>query len=274
MNPRINPGLAKALIHDQPQKACASRRSTSGTRCASTCWRNSTAPARTATSGTCRSISTTCARRPKAAATGVSNLALSCAPCNGKKGTRDIEEFLARDPARLARVLAQLKRPLGDAAAVNATREALFRALVETGLPVEAGTGAQTKFNRSQLGLPKAHWIDAACVGDSGAGVTLNPALRPLRVKATGHGSRQMCGTDRYGFPVRHRSRERTHFGFETGDMVRADVPAGKRAGCHAGRVLCRANGSFDIHTAAGRMAGISHKHCKPLQRKDGYAYF
>ena len=47
----------------------------------------------------------------------VSNLAIACIPCNTKKGARSIEAFLAKDPARLARIRAELKRPLKDAAA-------------------------------------------------------------------------------------------------------------------------------------------------------------
>jgi hypothetical protein len=37
--------------------------------------------------------------------------------------------------------------------------------------------------------------------------------------------------------------------------------------------VLCRASGSFDIATTNGRVAGISHKYCKPIHKKDGYSY-
>ena len=82
-----------------------------------------------------------------------------------------------------------------------------------------------------------------------------------------------MCGTDKYGFPVRHRTRQKKHFGFETGDQVIAIVPDGKKAGTHQGRVLCRASGSFDIQTKAWRVAGVSHRHCTSLFKKDGYAY-
>lgn len=203
----------------------------------------------------------------------ISNLCLSCHDCNQKKGSLPVEVFLAKKPEVLARIKRQLKIPLNDAAAVNATRNAILAALCATGLPVETGTGAQTKFNRIRLSYPKAHWIDAACVGSSGAAVTLDPEMKPLLIKATGHGNRQMCGTDKYGFPVRHRSRLKRHFGFETGDMVRASVPSGKKAGTHSGRVLCRATGSFDVQTTAGRVAGISHRHFTSVQRKDGYAY-
>lgn len=203
----------------------------------------------------------------------VSNLTLACRPCNEKKDALSVEIFLKDRPAVLAKLKAQLKKPLAAAAAVNATRNAIFNALVGTGLPVETGDGAQTKFNRTRQGYPKAHWIDAACCGDSGAAITLDPALQPLRIQAAGHGNRQMCGTDKYGFPIRHRQTLKRHFGFETGDLVRAIVPTGKRKGTHAGRLLCRASGSFDISTSNGRAAGISHRYCQILQRRDGYAY-
>ena len=203
----------------------------------------------------------------------VSNLTLACRPCNEKKGATPVDVFLKGRPAVLAKLKAQLKKPLAAAAAVNATRNALFDALLATGLTVETGDGAQTKFNRTRQGYGKAHWIDAACCGDSGAAITLDPAMQPLRIQATGHGNRQMCGTDKYGFPIRHRQTIKRHFGFETGDLVRAVVPMGKRKGTHVGRLLCRASGSFDISTSNGRAAGISHRYCRILQRLDGYAY-
>ncbi|CAK0748805.1 HNH endonuclease [Gammaproteobacteria bacterium] len=174
---------------------------------------------------------------------------------------------------QLEGVRSQAKQPLSDAAAVNATRNKLFDVLLDTGLPVEIGTGAQTKFNRVKLDYPKAYWINAACVGDFGATVTLIPTMKPLQIKAAGHGNRQMCGTDKYVFPTRHRSRQKKHFGFETGDQVRANVFFGRKAGIYKGWVLCRASGSFDIKTVTGRVAGISHRYCTNIQRQDGYAY-
>jgi hypothetical protein len=41
----------------------------------------------------------------------------------------------------------------------------------------------------------------------------------------------------------------------------------------YLGRVWCRASGSFDIVTQSGRVAGINHKYCQPIHKKDGYAY-
>lgn len=59
------------------------------------------------------------------------------------KGTQPVEVFLHRKPEVLARVLKHAKQPLKDAAAVNSTRNALFKALLATGLPVMTGTGAE-----------------------------------------------------------------------------------------------------------------------------------
>lgn len=86
--------------------------------------------------------------------------------------------------------------------------------------------------------------------------------------------SEKRARLDRYGFPRGHCARTKSHFGFQTGDLVRAEVPAGKRAGTHAGRVAVRASGSFNIQTAAGVVQGIGHRHCRILQRGDGYGYW
>jgi 5-methylcytosine-specific restriction endonuclease McrA len=203
----------------------------------------------------------------------VSNLTLACEPCNVKKGTQLIEDFLHKQPDVLARILAQARAPLTDTAAVNATRWVLFERLKATGLPLETGSGGLTKYNRESRTLPKTHWVDAACVGRSTPEHLETSRVRPLLIAATGHGNRQMCGTDKHGFPIRHRQRHKVHFGYQTGDLVRAVVPKGARAGTHVGRVLARASGSFDLVTKAGRQAGISYRYCRPIHRNDGYSY-
>ena len=202
-----------------------------------------------------------------------SNLTSACEVCNLKKGTQSIQEFLKSKPDILNKILAQAKSPLKDAAEVNATRWALFERLKTLGLPVECGSGGLTKYNRTQRNLPKAHWCDAACVGTSTPSVLSTDAVVPLLITATGHGNRQMCGTNKYGFPIRHRQRQKHHSGYQTGDMVRAVVTSGKKVGKYVGRVLTRANGSFDIRTKQGRVQGISHRFCTPVHRSDGYSY-
>ncbi|GGP79757.1 RNA-guided endonuclease IscB [Streptosporangium pseudovulgare] len=201
----------------------------------------------------------------------IANLTLACVPCNQAKNATPIEEFLKTKPALLARILARAKAPLRDAAALNATRWALWRALEATGPPVATASGGRTKWNRSRTGAPKSHTLDALHVGWLETVTGWPSAL--LVVTATGRGAYARTTPDRYGFPRLTRPRSKRHHGFQTGDLVRANVPTGRKAGVHLGRVLVRSSGFFDITTRHGRVAGINHKHVRHLQRADGYGY-
>jgi len=201
----------------------------------------------------------------------VSNLTLACHDCNEDKDNLPVANFLARQPARLTRILAQAKVPLHDAAAVNSTRWALLQGLKATGLPVETGSGGLTKYNRCRLAIPKTHALDAACVGQ--VSDVLDWQRPTLSLKCMGRGSYQRTRLDKYGFPRGYMTRQKTVQGFQTCDRVRAQVPGGKTAGSHVGRVAVRASGSFNIQTASGVVQGISHRHCRLLQRNDGYGY-
>lgn len=201
----------------------------------------------------------------------ISNLCLACKPCNISKGIQDIKNFLLGKPNVLKRVLSQAKLPLKDAAAVNSTRWALFNALKSTGLAISTGSGGQTKFNRVRLELPKTHWLDAACVGITESLKVL--IKQPLLIKATGHGTRQMCRTDKFGVPSRYVPRFKFIKGFQTGDIVKAILTSGKKIGIYVGRVAVRSTGSFNISTSTQLVQGISYKYCRAIHRKDGYSY-
>lgn len=203
----------------------------------------------------------------------VSNLTLACNKCNQRKGNKPIEQFLKKKPELLKKILSTSKRPLKDAAAVNSTRWALYRALSQTGLPVETGTGGRTKFNRTRKDLPKTHWLDAACVGASTPEKLSVLVKQPLIVTATGHGTRQMCRTDKYGFPSRYVPRNKVVRGFRTGDIVKAIVTSGKKIGTYTGRIAVRSSGSFNISTGSGLVEHINHKYCSQVHGKDGYRY-
>ena len=201
----------------------------------------------------------------------ISNLTLACQCCNQKKNAQSVEVFLKKQPEKLARIQTQAKRPLKDAAAVNSTRWALVNNLKNTGLPVETTSGGRTKFNRTQLGIPKIHALDAVCVGKVGAVTNWNKPT--LQLKCTGRGSYQRTRLDKFGFPRGYLMRQKSVHGFATGDMVKATVPTGKKAGTYVGRVAIRATGSFNIQTGNGLVQGVSHKHCTLMQRGDGYGY-
>nr|WP_297153488.1 RNA-guided endonuclease IscB [Thermogemmatispora sp.] len=191
----------------------------------------------------------------------VSNLTVACRACNQAKGNRTAEEFGHPE------VQARAKGPLKDAAAVNTTRSAIRNGLCAMSLEVRSWTGGRTKWNRERLGLPKTHALDALCVGDL-AGVSGWHAP-VLAIKALGRGQRCRTNVDAHGFPRGYRMRSKTVRGLRTGDLVRAEVPRGKRTGVHVGPVAVRASGSFRV----GKADGISWRWCRLLQRADGYGY-
>jgi len=211
--------------------------------------------------------------RSKGGTDRASNLTLACTECNQEKGNKDIKEFLKRKPKRLKKIQARAKAPLKDAAAVNATRYATGNVLKDFGLPTTFSSGGRTKFNRIKLGYKKEHWIDAACVGESGSEVFIPQTITPLIITASGRGSRQMCRIDQYGFPRTGPKKHKRVKGFQTGDIVKAVVTKGKKIGTYIGRVAVRANGSFDIGSGEERVSSISYKYCQLIQRADGYEY-
>jgi 5-methylcytosine-specific restriction endonuclease McrA len=201
----------------------------------------------------------------------VSNLTLACGPCNQRKGAQTAAEFGS------PKVQAQAQQPLRDAAAINSTPGtlwvALYQALQATGLPVEAGTGGRTKYNRTQQGWPKTHWQDAACVGASTPARLRVTTPTVLQITATGRGLHSRTKLDKYGFPRLRLPRQKRFFGFQTGDMVEAIVPSGTKQGRYIGRVAVRANGSFNVTTATGTVQGLHRRFFRLLQRADGYRY-
>ncbi len=211
--------------------------------------------------------------KSKGGSNRISNLTLACRACNEKKNNNPVEEFLKGKPEILKRILAQAKAPLKDAAAVNTTRWALFERLKATGLSVETGSGGLTKFNRITRKLSKAHWIDAACVGQSTSEVLKTDGIQPLEIKAVGHGKRLMCRVDKYGFPRTSAKSDKIVKGFQTGDMVKAVVTKGKKIGVYVGRVAVRVSGYFNITTGHGVVQGISYRNCLKLHGCDGYNY-
>jgi hypothetical protein len=89
--------------------------------------------------------------------------------------------------------------------------------------------------------------------------------IKPLEIKAFGHGNRQMCFTDKFGFPSRYREPIKMRYGFQTGDIVR--VTSGKHVGAE-GRVTIKKRPSFTL----GKL-GIHPRNLIRIHHANGYDY-
>jgi hypothetical protein len=203
-----------------------------------------------------------------------SNLCLACERCNQAKGTQDIKDFLRGEPDILKRIQAQQKRPLADAAAVNATRFKIVEMAKTSGLPVKCWTGGRTKHNRIANGYEKGHSIDAACVGKSGLGVKILPD-KPLLVDCKGHGNRQARRVNSSGFPA-VKNAKKTYKHCATGDMVRVTLRH-DRKNVEAGTYTCRVKTPTDKGLEVligGKRVGLSNMQgVEFIHRNDGYSY-
>ncbi|MFF0202511.1 RNA-guided endonuclease IscB [Streptomyces sp. NPDC005017] len=213
--------------------------------------------------------------RSRGGSSRIANLVLACIACNEAKGTNLVEVFLAQRSDRLARILQQVGASLRDAAAMNTTGEQLVAALSSLGRCVHVSNGESTMSNRAITGLAKTHTLDALCVGqldhEAGDAIVRFPGQVTV-VRSTGRGSYARTTPDRYGFPRLRRTRVKQHFGYVTGDLVRAVIRSGRWAGTWTGRVSVRARGQHRLTTPAVRF-NVSHRNLELLQRGDGYAY-
>jgi len=195
----------------------------------------------------------------------VSNLTLACTKCNQRKGNQTATEF------GYPQLMKQAQQPLKDMAAVNNTRWALYRQLQSLGLPVSAWSGGRTKYNRTQQGYPKAHWIDAACIGEHM--LLLDPNMRPLTITAVGRGTRHVVRTNKFGFPLARAGRIKRLCGFQTGDLVELIQPRGKYAGRWFGHLKAiRLTGYCELRTSLGKV-GAPTSRFTILQRMGGYKF-
>jgi RRXRR protein len=204
---------------------------------------------------------------------------LACEPgknAKNAKGVKTAAEF--GHPAVQGRAL----QPLHDAAAVNATRWLLVERLHATGLPVDTGSGGRTKWNRTQRALPKAHWLDAACVRESTPTPLTVASTRPLQSTAMGREARHMCRMDRLGVPAhlgervprrsrfsdgRHRASGRHYWQHgrhlcwscrcTSYRLVQRDHSA------RHGTVRYRASRTDTVTLCIGQMATLTHSRCK-----------
>ena len=213
----------------------------------------------------------------------VSNLTLACRTCNSAKSTLVLSEWLTREQScrsplsisrvkGILRVQKGLKPPLRDTVAATLVSQCTVSYLNSLGLNPDLSPGYITKYNRSTLGYRKDHWIDAACVGSEGPLVAIPSSMLGVVAKAQKCNNRQMCCSDKYGFPRTKAKGPSKVFGFKTGDIVKSVVLKGKYKGTHVGKVSVRNRGNFNIFTAKGKNSA-NHKTCTSIHNRDGYSY-
>lgn len=197
----------------------------------------------------------------------VNNLGIACHDCNSDKNNQTPEEF------GYPHIQKQVNKSLRDSALINATRWKVYEVLVSTGLPVECGSGARTKMNRIQLGLPKTHYYDSVCVGESTPTNLRFKIKTVLYIKNLGRGQYRRTNLNKHGFPRGYLARQKIFFGFQSGDIVKAVIPEGKKKGTWYGSVSCRKRGYFNINRKKGAVTDVHHRFCQLLQSADGYKY-
>lgn len=228
------------------------------------------------------------------------NATLACSKCNQDKDDRTLEEWLKVIKARIPRETKKKQeldqtrmtciqnvmdgkpgtKPLRYAAWVSASRKYIERRLFEQFETVECSSGGKTKYNRTKLELPKDHHYDALCVGEvPEQGFKDRTNGYCLYAKATGRGTRLRGKLNACGIIVhKWMNRSKTADGFQTGDIVVAEVPHRdkkpfKYEGRFVGRVMVRTTGSFDIKTIHGSLVTVKSQFCRLLQNNSGYQY-
>jgi hypothetical protein len=220
----------------------------------------------------------------------IKNLSIACHSCNQEKDSLNLDTWLEKlknskqsklNIARIENITKLLENGLPkfnrDTARVNAYRYDIMNKLRELGLDLEISTGGRTKYNRIQLfSLPKEHYYDALSVGNLNPDVyKIAVGTKELYIKAMGRGSRKMSNVDKYGFTYgTPKLRQKIFYGFQTGDIVKADVLKGKYKGIHTGRIAVRSRKSFKFTCLKRKMVfDVNPDYCKVIQRSDGYNY-
>ena len=212
-----------------------------------------------------------------------SNLTMACRACNEKKGKlhgEELEEKLGADFAKKVKAAARKsERGLSDAAAINTIRWKLVETLKATGLPVITGTGGKTAYNRSQAGLPKRHYYDAASVSV----VPKKPkSIQVAIIEAKGYGRRDNVGKifdmKAPGF-IKPSTKVAHVNGFAKFDYVEITKRDGKWKGIincfdktDVGKPHKLRVEYFDPAVNAPRKSG-NITEIRLLQKRDGYSY-
>lgn len=218
----------------------------------------------------------------------INNLVIACIECNQAKGKQSIDLFLKKKPELLKKIKSQLKASLKDAAAMNSIRKILVQEL-SSNFPVKTASGAQTKFNRSKLKIPKSHSLDALCVGDVSELKNWKSSVMEIVPSAHGRGSHQRNDTDITGFPRKDKNgniikkkgikgQNINGYFFQAGSLIKINILKGKYKGTYIGRLKrVRGDGSFTLIPIGSKteitLTKSVLKNASVIQNFDGYKY-
>ena len=208
----------------------------------------------------------------------ISNLTISCVPCNQRKGSKTASEF-GFPRVQKNTILNQ------DIAAVNSTKNKLVELLQSTGLNVSKYDSTLTKYNRKIMNYTKDHHVDASCVGlNPGKYTSTNTSI--LNIKAIGRGSRHYQANDEFGFPRKTEKGElvrsidkksRVYKGYRTGDIVHVTIPNSSeyKGNYYFVRITISSKGQFSFKYTRGKTIYFSYNTSKiiPVHKNDGYNY-
>ena len=145
----------------------------------------------------------------------VSNLTLSCQPCNQKKGNRTAEEY------GYPKIQQQAKKTLKSVAFMNNVRKRMVEIL-----KCHHTYGFITKYHRIKLGLPKSHINDAFIIASGNN----QQRTKTFDVKQIRRNNRSIQ-TNRRGFKP---SIRRQRYNYQPNDLIRHN------------NALCRVKGVFN----------------------------
>lgn len=219
----------------------------------------------------------------------IKNLTIACSTCNKEKDNLNLDTWLTilnliKKPTkiesqRIKLITSFLKgKPLvakNYGAYVNSYKDKLIKDVKKLSYitNIELSDGATTQYNRNLHKYKKTHYNDAICIGEIPTKFK-DYTNQVLNIKAMGRGTRLKGKPNSCGIlSKKNITRSKTNNGFQTGDLIKAIVPKGKKQGTYIGRVAIRHSGSFNITTKKGLIQGINYKYSKVLQKGNGYLY-
>ena len=208
----------------------------------------------------------------------VSNLTVSCRVCNEAKGSLTLDQWervLRANPdeinsKRLKNIPAikrqsKLKKGFQYSALTQSYKNHLLHELRKD-FVVEVTFGAETKYHRNQLGLPKSQILDAFVIASEGKPFKM-PKCYILERQVKKRYSHDYISPPKKGQPIVKYKRQPEMFGFSLWDKVKCKHPKnGNVVGYLQGR---RSSGSFAIASLDGDLliGGITYKKLTLLKK-------